>query len=240
SGLGEVPAPRVGPRPAGPHRRLRAPREPDPPRAPRAAERRAALPAGRFGEAARLPAHRPRGRGRGGRGGGARPAPAGRRLAGAADRGARHRSRAPVPDARSAGRRPLSVARPAQLRRARSRRGAGARVPRAPPPAHRARLRLLPVTKGHGARSSPDRRARRSGGDAPRVRSTPRRGGLPSDPLWYKDAIFYEIRVGAFRDGDDDGIGDFQGLTDSLDYLQDLGVTTLWLLPFCRSPQRDD
>jgi maltose alpha-D-glucosyltransferase/alpha-amylase len=67
------------------------------------------------------------------------------------------------------------------------------------------------------------------------------RAGLPhSDPLWYKDAIFYEIRVGAFQDSNGDGIGDFRGLVQRLDYLQDLGVTALWLLPFCPSPMRDD
>ncbi|HEY5658940.1 MAG TPA: maltose alpha-D-glucosyltransferase [Myxococcota bacterium] len=61
-----------------------------------------------------------------------------------------------------------------------------------------------------------------------------------SDPHWYKDAIFYEIRVGAYQDSDGDGIGDFRGLAQRLDYLQDLGVTALWLLPFCPSPMRDD
>ncbi|HET6881141.1 MAG TPA: maltose alpha-D-glucosyltransferase [Pirellulales bacterium] len=63
---------------------------------------------------------------------------------------------------------------------------------------------------------------------------------LPADPLWYKDAIIYELHVRAFCDGDGDGIGDFQGLTEKLDYLQDLGVTALWLLPFYPSPLRDD
>ncbi len=67
-----------------------------------------------------------------------------------------------------------------------------------------------------------------------------RHGLLESDPLWYKDAIFYELRVGAFQDSDGDGIGDFRGLAERLDYLQDLGVTALWLLPFCPSPRRDD
>jgi maltose alpha-D-glucosyltransferase / alpha-amylase len=57
---------------------------------------------------------------------------------------------------------------------------------------------------------------------------------------WYKDAVFYELRVGTFQDSDGDGIGDFRGLTQRLDYLRDLGVTTLWLLPFCPSPLRDD
>ncbi|MCA8982066.1 MAG: maltose alpha-D-glucosyltransferase, partial [Planctomycetes bacterium] len=54
------------------------------------------------------------------------------------------------------------------------------------------------------------------------------------------DAILYEIRVGAFQDSNDDGVGDFPGLTSRLDYIQDLGVTALWLLPFYPSPRRDD
>jgi maltose alpha-D-glucosyltransferase/alpha-amylase len=60
------------------------------------------------------------------------------------------------------------------------------------------------------------------------------------DPLWYRDAIIYELRVRSFYDSDSDGIGDLRGLTEKLDYLQDLGVTTLWLLPFNPSPFRDD
>ena len=63
---------------------------------------------------------------------------------------------------------------------------------------------------------------------------------LGDDPLWYKDAIIYELHVRAFCDSDGDGIGDFRGLTEKLDYLQDLGVTALWLLPFYPSPLRDD
>jgi maltose alpha-D-glucosyltransferase/alpha-amylase len=62
----------------------------------------------------------------------------------------------------------------------------------------------------------------------------------PADPLWYKDAIIYQLHVKAFFDGDDDGVGDFPGLCRKLDYLQDLGVTALWLLPFYPSPLRDD
>jgi maltose alpha-D-glucosyltransferase/alpha-amylase len=58
--------------------------------------------------------------------------------------------------------------------------------------------------------------------------------------LWYKDAVFYELPVKAFQDGNDDGVGDFRGLLDRLDYLQDLGVDCLWLLPFYPSPLRDD
>src|SRR5437899_11439046 len=64
--------------------------------------------------------------------------------------------------------------------------------------------------------------------------------GLTDDPLWYKDAIIYELHVRTFYDSDGDGVGDFRGLTQRLDYLQDLGVTALWLLPFCPSPLKDD
>ena len=60
-----------------------------------------------------------------------------------------------------------------------------------------------------------------------------------TDP-WYKDAIFYELHVKAFQDGNDDGVGDYRGLLDRLDYIQDLGVDCLWLLPFYPSPLRDD
>jgi maltose alpha-D-glucosyltransferase/alpha-amylase len=63
---------------------------------------------------------------------------------------------------------------------------------------------------------------------------------LADDPLWYKDAIIYELHVRAFCDSNGDGIGDFPGLTSKLDYLQDLGVTAIWLLPFYPSPLRDD
>jgi maltose alpha-D-glucosyltransferase/alpha-amylase len=61
-----------------------------------------------------------------------------------------------------------------------------------------------------------------------------------SDSLWYKNAVIYELHVKSFRDSDDDGIGDFPGLIEKLDYLKDLGVSALWLLPFCSSPLRDD
>src|SRR5712692_548792 len=63
---------------------------------------------------------------------------------------------------------------------------------------------------------------------------------LTDDPLWYKDAVIYQLHVRAFCDSNEDGIGDFRGLTEKLDYLQDLGVTALWLLPFYPSPLRDD
>ena len=61
-----------------------------------------------------------------------------------------------------------------------------------------------------------------------------------TDDLWFKDAIIYQLHVKAFADSNNDGIGDFRGLTERLDYLQDLGVTALWLLPFYPSPGRDD
>ncbi|HVV03960.1 MAG TPA: maltose alpha-D-glucosyltransferase [Puia sp.] len=63
---------------------------------------------------------------------------------------------------------------------------------------------------------------------------------LDDELHWYKDAIIYELHIKAFCDGDGDGIGDFQGLLHKLDYLQDLGVTAIWLLPFYPSPLKDD
>jgi len=61
-----------------------------------------------------------------------------------------------------------------------------------------------------------------------------------NDPCWYKDAIIYQIHVKSFFDANNDGIGDFAGLIQKLDYIVDLGVNTLWLLPFYPSPRRDD
>ncbi|MDQ6681967.1 MAG: maltose alpha-D-glucosyltransferase [Chloroflexota bacterium] len=63
---------------------------------------------------------------------------------------------------------------------------------------------------------------------------------LRGDPTWYKDAIIYELHVKAFSDSTGDGMGDFAGLTQKLDYIADLGVTAIWLLPFYPSPLRDD
>ena len=62
----------------------------------------------------------------------------------------------------------------------------------------------------------------------------------PGNNLWYKDAVIYQLHVRAFCDSNGDGIGDFAGLTQRLDYLKYLGVTTIWLLPFYPSPLRDD
>lgn len=74
------------------------------------------------------------------------------------------------------------------------------------------------------------------------VVTTLRRGGQEDagNPTWYKDAIIYQLHVKAFADSTGDGIGDFAGLTSRLDYLQSLGVTALWLLPFYESPGLDD
>ncbi|WP_370305622.1 putative maltokinase [Sinimarinibacterium flocculans] len=74
------------------------------------------------------------------------------------------------------------------------------------------------------------------------LRRAPRRrtSGLIDDPLWYKDAVIYQLHVKSFFDANDDGIGDFSGLIGKLDYIAGLGVNTVWLLPFYPSPRRDD
>jgi len=79
---------------------------------------------------------------------------------------------------------------------------------------------------------------------------TGQRGGQPesasagavwsADPLWFKDAVIYQLHVKAFVDGNGDGMGDFRGLISRLDYIRDLGVNTVWLLPFYPSPLKDD
>ena len=63
---------------------------------------------------------------------------------------------------------------------------------------------------------------------------------LSQDPQWYKDALIYQVHVRSFQDSSGDGIGDFRGLAQKLDYVQDLGVDTIWLMPFFPSPLRDD
>ena len=57
---------------------------------------------------------------------------------------------------------------------------------------------------------------------------------------WYKDAVLYQVHIRSFADSNKDGIGDFPGLTEKLDYIVNLGVTAIWLLPFYPSPLRDD
>ncbi|MFL5228566.1 MAG: alpha-amylase family glycosyl hydrolase, partial [Microvirga sp.] len=61
-----------------------------------------------------------------------------------------------------------------------------------------------------------------------------------SDTQWYRDALFYQLHVKSFFDANDDGIGDFEGVTRKLDYVKDLGVTAIWVMPFYPSPLRDD
>jgi maltose alpha-D-glucosyltransferase/alpha-amylase len=61
-----------------------------------------------------------------------------------------------------------------------------------------------------------------------------------ADPLWYKDAVIYQLHIKSFYDSNNDGVGDFPGLLQKLDYIQSLGVNAIWLLPFYPSPRRDD
>ena len=68
----------------------------------------------------------------------------------------------------------------------------------------------------------------------------PEESARADDPLWYKDAVIYQLHVKAFFDSNDDGIGDFRGLTAKLDYIRELGVNAIWLLPFYPSPLKDD
>lgn len=63
---------------------------------------------------------------------------------------------------------------------------------------------------------------------------------MSGDPLWYKDAIIYQLHVKAFFDSDNDGMGDFRGLTQRLEYIRELGATAIWVMPFYPSPMRDD
>ncbi len=60
------------------------------------------------------------------------------------------------------------------------------------------------------------------------------------DPLWFKDAIIYQLHIKSFCDGNGDGIGDFQGLLGKIDHIASLGATAIWVLPFFPSPRRDD
>ena len=63
---------------------------------------------------------------------------------------------------------------------------------------------------------------------------------ISDDPLWYRDAVIYQLNVKAFFDTNGDGVGDFKGVTAKLDYVKELGVNTIWLMPFYPSPLRDD
>ncbi len=89
--------------------------------------------------------------------------------------------------------------------------------------------------------SSTSPRVPAGGGARARRRSAAGADTHPApDGLWFKDAIIYECHVRAFSDGNADGIGDFKGLREKLDYLEELGVTAIWLLPFYASPLRYD
>ena len=79
-----------------------------------------------------------------------------------------------------------------------------------------------------------------TGQSSARKRSVQPKPALHSDPFWYKDAVIYQLHIKTFNDSNGDGIGDFKGLKEKLGYLQELGVNTLWLLPFYPSPLRDD
>src|SRR3954464_3071608 len=70
--------------------------------------------------------------------------------------------------------------------------------------------------------------------------SAPAADTIERAPLWYKDVVIYQLHIKAFFDSNNDGIGDFRGLASKLDYIQDLGVNAIWLLPFYPSPLKDD
>jgi maltose alpha-D-glucosyltransferase/alpha-amylase len=97
-------------------------------------------------------------------------------------------------------------------------------APLAPRPNRQPGCDLPHPTKGEDSRG-PAARSRRVNG---------------TDPLWFKDAVIYQVHVKAFFDSNDDGVGDFPGLMQKLDYIKDLGATCIWLLPFFPSPMRDD
>ena len=102
---------------------------------------------------------------------------------------------------------------------------------------------MTPSSRRNGAAGAQarTRRRRRRAAASPQSRGAAARARpAPDDPLWYKDAVIYEVHVRAFADSNGDGIGDFPGLTARLDYIQSLGVTALWLLPFYPSPLKDD
>ena len=75
---------------------------------------------------------------------------------------------------------------------------------------------------------------------APILHSPLSTSAVQNDPLWYKDAIIYQLHVKSYRDSNGDGYGDFKGLIEKLTYIQQLGVTAIWLLPFYPSPLKDD
>ena len=101
---------------------------------------------------------------------------------------------------------------------------------------------LAPVT-GITVREQNLRVAVRNLARAPRTRdlimARRKAVSLPSDPCWYRDAVIYQLHVKSFFDSNNDGVGDFPGLIKRLDYLAEVGINALWLLPFYSSPRRD-
>src|SRR6185437_14873670 len=199
--------------PAGQHQGLSEATQHHPPAEPGAtADQRLALPASRQRQRHRLPqgVHRAR----------------------------QCRGRSDLVRRRSAGvlaafrrRRDRPVGQPkgrARDREPRHRRTAHARMGRHPP-AHRSERRPGPVLSLYRVSATMNVR--------PDITVAPE---AADDGLWFKDAIVYQLHVKAFADNNNDGVGDFAGLTGKLDYLRDLGVDTLWLLPFYPSPGRDD
>src|SRR5688500_18498013 len=92
----------------------------------------------------------------------------------------------------------------------------------------------------HRAQSAAASRACRQGGAPGMTSTTPVEMTAVDQALWYKDAVIYQLHVKAFFDSNNDGVGDFRGLTSKLDYIHDLGVNAIWLLPFYPSPLKDD
>ncbi|HLY21983.1 MAG TPA: maltose alpha-D-glucosyltransferase [bacterium] len=99
---------------------------------------------------------------------------------------------------------------------------------------------MSPSPRRNGAAGAPSLTRRRPAAASQGRAAAARARTAPADPLWYKDGVIYEVHVRAFADSNGDGIGDFPGLTARLDYIQSLGVTALWLLPFYPSPLKDD
>ncbi|HEX4024075.1 MAG TPA: maltose alpha-D-glucosyltransferase [Steroidobacteraceae bacterium] len=99
---------------------------------------------------------------------------------------------------------------------------------------------VVNVPKTPGAPAIPDAPNAPTAPGAQAAGARPPRQRFSDDPLWYKDAVIYELHVKSFFDANNDGIGDFPGLIQRLDYIAELGVNTIWLLPFYPSPRRDD
>src|SRR5689334_6780086 len=135
-------------------------------------------------------------------------------MGGARSANARCRTRCTLSGARAALRRALSLAGRAQFRAAQPGAGARPHFPVAPSCAHRARLRLLPVEPMDLPVTNPAAAPETSPMGASSPVSVPAPTTWEEDPLWYKDAIVYELHVKAFFDSNNDGMGDFRGLTD--------------------------